>query len=153
MRPYRAFPIGKPKKSENFMYGWYYKSFTTGKSFIIEDLTNHPMRFTKVKDGFREVDPATVGQQIGQQDINKREIYEGDIAKLTENTYGETELPINCVVKWNDKGFYQLWRNGLIHWTIWKEDYYHNRGYRKGLEIIGNIFENKDLLNDNKKSP
>ena len=85
-------------------------------------------------------------QFTGIKDENSKEIYEGDIIKLAENTYGETELPINCVVKWNDKGFYQLWRNGIIHWKFWREDTYHNTGYRKEWEIIGTIHTTPELM-------
>lgn len=105
--------------------------------------------------GFIEVIPETVGQFTGLKDKKRtkeypegQEIYEGDIVKLAENTFGETELPINCVVKWNDKGFYQLWRNGMIHWKMWREDTYHHIEYRKNWEIIGNIHENPELLGE-----
>ena len=85
-------------------------------------------------------------QFTGLKDKKGIEIYEGDIIELAENTYGETELPIRCVVKWNDKGFYQLWRNGLIHWKFWRKDTYHNTGYRKNWKVIGNIHQNPKLL-------
>ena len=78
-------------------------------------------------------------QFTGLLDKNGIEIYEGDIVNFNNNKFGS-------VVKWNDKGFYQLWRNGIINWKIWQEEAYYNTGYRKGIEVIGNIHENKNLL-------
>ena len=93
--------------------------------------------------GFIEVIPATVAQQVGLKDKHGKEIYAGDKIKFGNNKFW-------CVVVWNDKGFYQLWRNGVIHWTLWIDDYYHNSGHRKDLEVVGNIHQDGELLENPK---
>jgi hypothetical protein len=69
-----------------------------------------------------------------------QEIYEGDKIKFGDNKFW-------CVVVWNDKGFYQLWRNTMINWTLWIDDYYNNSGHRKDLEVVGNIHQPEEQEN------
>lgn len=70
-------------------------------------------------------------QCTGLKDKNGREIYEGDIYHMGDKN-------IRYVVVWNDSGLVgkQLGSKsyaGLIYW-------------QSKIEIIGNIYENKDLL-------
>ena len=79
MRLYRAIPVGKPIKSENFVYGWY--SEEAGKSYIAY--------VRGVGVSFKpEVIPSTVGQQVGLKDRDdKEEVYEDDLMKDLLHTY------------------------------------------------------------------
>ena len=89
---------------------------------------------------YTTVDPATVGQYTGLTDKNGKKIYEGDIVK-----YGDT---INKVV------FEQ--RNGTAYFGVvmddtetWHFGYLTNA---EGMEVIGNIHDNPELLEDDKES-
>ena len=78
------------------------------------------------------VEPKSVGQYTGLKDKNGREIYEGDVLK---NDYGDI-----WVVVWNGTGF-MLELNGES-----KNIYSANEYYFSGCEVIGNIYENPELL-------
>ena len=73
-------------------------------------------------------------QSTGLKDISGAEIYEGDIVK---NAYDET-----YTVKWFDAGFYleEKYNGGFD---------YSELHFGNNKEVIGNIYENPELLEDN----
>ena len=74
----------------------------------------------------------TVGQYIGKTDINKKEIYEGDIVKdILSQLFG--------VVKFSDK--YLQFVVDDIHYG--EQDYSE---FMNEVEVVGNIFDNPELL-------
>ena len=77
-----------------------------------------------------QVDPDTVGQFTGLLDKNGKEIYFDDIVR---NKYGD----IGCVIWFSDWSLRVDWGGGDIHFIDpeW------------GLEVIGNIHDNPELLN------
>lgn len=75
------------------------------------------------------IDPDTVGQFIGLYDINDKEIYFGDIVR---NKYGD----IGSVIWFSDCSIRIDWGGGDIHFI--DPDW--------GLEVIGNIHDNPELL-------
>lgn len=82
-------------------------------------------------DEFLDNDHYVVEQYTGMHDKNGREIYEGDIVK---NEYGKV-----MEVQYNPRSA-----------AFGVGDYYFGTiGSGKILEVIGNIFENPELLEDN----
>lgn len=99
-------------------------------------------------DGTRyEVIPETIGQFTGLYDNTKKEIYEGDIVKIHKHSYdyGFKEDEIGQI-KFLD-GAFGFYREKT------KNEYYFNdlsteNGYGEleYYEVIGNIYENSELL-------
>ena len=84
---------------------------------------------------FRDFEEVELMQYTGVKDKNGKEIYEGDI---TICKYGPQ---IAMEVKWVDEGFR----------TLGKYDGDNYVGFVKNNEeVIGNIYENKNLLEENK---
>ena len=80
---------------------------------------------------WREVDPATIGQSTGLKDKNGQEIYEGDIYDAPHD-FGPGGFSIRRgVVVWDNESGY--------NWHYWKV---------ADLEVIGNIYENPELLEE-----
>jgi hypothetical protein len=65
---------------------------------------------------------------IGQHDNKGKEIYEGDIIKCP----------------WKGIGYVYWDSEYRIHWKYFDDIF--GKGYAKGVEIIGNIYENPELL-------
>ena len=91
-----------------------------------------------ISDDDNRVDETTVGQFTGLEDKNGKEIYEGDILKLIDEDGSEI---IVCVIFINYIGGFVLKEHmrDIKYFRI--EDF-----GERDREIIGNIFENKELL-------
>jgi len=85
---------------------------------------------------FRDFEEVELMQYTGLKDKNGKEIYEGDIVILND-----AEEENRCVVKYK-YGSYILVDGDL------REDL-SNVESHKFLEVIGNIYENKSLLEEN----
>lgn len=93
-----------------------------------------------------DVQPDTVGQFTGFSDKTGKEIYESDILKMSIHDRTET-----CAVGWNDK--IGAWCIAIVG------NYYSLGSYPLGqwveeakFEIIGNMYENRELLSANNQS-
>lgn len=87
-------------------------------------------------DGWSEIDPSTICQCTGLRDKNGKLIWENDIVNcLTEECCG--------YIGWNESeaGFYF---NVLLEDGRFEEEHIYD--YQDGIEVIGNIFDNPELL-------
>ena len=94
--------------------------------FALEFLNEH----TRI-----EIDPKTLGQYTGLLDKNGKEIYEGDIVFTESNQYyKQDEIVWDCFA---------------MGWDIGKKDSWKLRSPMSSkTEIIGNIYENKELITE-----
>ena len=77
-----------------------------------------------------------VMQFTGLKDINDKEIYEGDILEICNGS-------INCF-PWMQKNSVVVFKNGSFNVPIWDFDSTH------WIKVIGNIYENPELLETKK---
>ena len=73
-------------------------------------------------------------QSTGLKDKNGKEIFEGDIVLVLDSPY--------TVFYDNEKGSYRL----KPHDDRWNVDYMSNFSHGGNFEVVGNIYENPELL-------
>ena len=112
------------------------------KQYILEVITGEVEYY--------EIDPETVGQYTGRMDRSGNKIFEGDyLGDWCENDEGEECLGAYGAVTWleSDARYMLTTKNGLANdWTYEEEAHPINWG---DLYIVGNIYDNPDLLGDN----
>lgn len=88
---------------------------------------------------YYRVDPNTVGQFTGLTDKNGRKIFEGDIVFTEHGSINEEDG--NAVIEWDeDTARFVIKWDGLIC------DF--DNFYGHDLEVIGNIYDNPELLEE-----
>ena len=86
-------------------------------------------------------------QHTGLKDKKCREIYEGDIVKYKEKTECEGKITEKiCMVKYTRYGFTPF----IFERDVWEDCWYTIK--ISDIEIIGNIYENPELLKEGKKT-
>lgn len=90
-------------------------------------------------DGWNEIVPSTICQCTGLKDKNGKLIWENDIIKTQVGTAKVVWYKSEWRIEWlkND-----LWRKDLYYWAV--EDI-------QRVEVIGNIFDDKELLESEEK--
>lgn len=103
---------------------------------VLEDLgtyidTGHGVRI--------EIEPDTIGQFTGLLDRHGKEIYEGDIAKITQEAKDSGGLPYTelGVMTWIEK-------EAKFAFDV-RDGFFVKGVFRMTIEIIGNIYEHPKL--------
>ena len=84
-----------------------------------------------------KVDPRTITQSIGKKDRNGKDIFEGDIVKVHPNYEGLDEK-VGLIEYNKDCALYRI---GTEYWAYLAASFSPFQ-----LEVIGNIFENPELV-------
>lgn len=144
---------GKRVDNGEWVYGYYLVDEDDGYP-LPTIFTPSGLGDKNIGDGLHHVDPATVGQYTGMEDINGKEIYEGDIVKMhyffdnfDPYTFGayEDEKEIIGVVGIDGMGTYTVCDDKKYYWLDYME-------YpQEELEVIGNIYDNPELLKNKNK--
>lgn len=117
--------------------------------FIIPDGTEIPLG-TRVSQIQVEVDPSTISQFTGMYDYNGNKIFDGDI--LDNQTPLGTPDAMKFRAEWIDAGFvivYYGHRYGPVEKNPWGNRYPLCRNNVKDLRIIGNRWDNPDIISEN----
>jgi len=128
---------GKKIDNEKWVYGYYFKTPLTDEATGSkpEDgwyfLSGRERHCIAQNNCVYEVIPETIGQYTGLKDNNCKEIYEGDIIRFIKE---------NCIVNFvEDDCAFRVDVNSRISTAL-------RKGHSKDYEIIGNIYENYELL-------
>ena len=88
----------------------------------------------------------TVGQYTGVKDKNGKEIYEGDILIVVTYSYKEPLIDTTCVVEYDNKyclyNFTEIGDGEIYSYSMIEI----GDSFKYELEVIGNIYENPELL-------
>ena len=119
----------------------YENTYPTNRIEMVVDVNYDELDYWQPSYSNCKIIPSTVCQYIGKEDINKKEIYEGDIVRnfLCIDDHGD-KLYEQGVVKYDEEALgFSVFDN---------ENNRLNISFMGNIEVIGNIFENLDLTQE-----
>ena len=129
---FRGFHPNESGEQRAFVNGKWTKGYWVTGNLFLPDNPKTPTQICIGTSTVRisyDVIPETVGQRTGLQDKNGKKIVEGDVVRYRKNSPCKIEY-INCQ-------FAMMWEK---NYRDFEDVYDHN------VEVIGNIFENPELL-------
>ena len=126
---------------------WVYGDLLTGTDILecweISEKTGMGDRY--------DIDPETVGEYVGIKDKNGKKIFEGDVVKFTDTTFGYSHIGEVCFDKGSFCILYEFYGRKKLH-RIGKTDKWQDMGASGTItysyEVIGNIIDNNELLGE-----
>lgn len=111
------------------------------QAFIINEVVEANGQYITI-GSWCPVDPKTIGQSTGRKDKNGKEIFEGDILKVANNDSSWFE-----VVKYDHDKAMLISKEVNLKYEVPETPLYDLFSpYLFKVEVIGNIWENRDLL-------
>lgn len=139
------------KKNSKMVYQTQY-AFLFTKNGITVDKYNSYNDY----DGLMAIDEPTIMQFTGLLDKNGKEIYEGDIVKVLDRDWSDAEKDTRILIVYYRNDRYLLINKAGIEESeksepnIYNQEWYEVSLFREygrdRCEIIGNIYENPELL-------
>lgn len=101
------------------------------KQMLLEDNPGNIFRWKN------EGQPVEIMQYTGLKDSKGVEIYEGDVLR-------SSNWACDCEVRWKDGGFVNM--QGETCYTLGADIARHLENYEMDIAVIGNIYDNPELL-------
>jgi uncharacterized phage protein (TIGR01671 family) len=128
---------------DKWEYGTGLIQYKTGEIGILNNFSKYGREATEMLNRTNVI-PKTLGQYTGEKDKNGKEIYEGDIAKKETFDYKKPNFRniSYAKIKYVDEltGFFLVNKENKIYYSLGVDKY--------NIEVIGNIYDNPELLED-----
>ena len=129
-------------------YNYYYFTPSTRSSDLFEK-DEHGNYSIPIKNGKADISRYIIMQYTKLSDKNGKEIYEGDIVKFFDDDWYPKGKEIISQVHWSDKGETLGWGFGNFKKLGGNKDWCEIVPWN--MEVIGNIYENSELLKEETK--